>query len=215
MKFAVSYSGGKDCMLALYRMVALGHTPAALIPTVNAQQDRSWFHGIQAELLNAVSDSTGIPLIVCECAPGGYAQAYEEGLIQARAMGADACVFGDIDIDGHKSWNEERCAIANLECILPLWGEDRETLVLEMIGAGFKAVIKIVQSDKLDGSFLGQTLNIPLVEKIKAAGIDACGENGEYHTFVYDGPVFKYPISFKMGEVVDFETHKAINILPD
>ena len=215
MNFAVSYSGGKDCMLALYRMIVRGHTPTALITTVNAQQDRSWFHGIQIELLNAVSDSLGIPLIACECTPDGYAQAHGEGLVKARAMGADACVFGDIDIEGHKTWNEERCADIGLECVLPLWGEDREALVRETIDAGFKALIKIVQSDKLDGSFLGQTLSLPMLEEFKAAGIDACGENGEYHTFVYDGPVFKYPVPFKMGKIVEFENHKAINILPD
>jgi len=212
MKFALSYSGGKDCMLALYRMIINGNTPIALITAVNTEQNRSWFHGIQPVLLDAVSDSLNIPLITCECTPDEYQLAYEEGLSKARQMGAEACVFGDIDIDGHRRWNEERCEKAGLGCILPLWNEDREALVREMIGVGFKAVIKIIQSDKMDEFFLGQTLSIPLLEKIKAAEVDACGENGEYHTFVYDGPVFKRPISFKADEIIDFGTHKAIKL---
>ena len=128
-------------------------------------------------------------------------------------MGADSCVFGDIDIEEHKYWNEERCKSAGLSCILPLWQQEREELVREMLSVGFKAMIKIVQSSKLDESFLGQDLTITLIEKMKAAGIDVCGENGEYHTFVYGGPIFSHPISLETREIIDFGTHKAINIV--
>jgi len=200
LNFALAYSGGKDCMLALHRMIINGHTPVALVTTVNIEQNRSWVHGIQVSLLNAVSNSLSIPLIICECLPAEYAHAYEEGLKKTKHMGADACVFGDIDIDDHKRWNEERCVKMGLDCMLPLWQQDREALVHEMISIGFKAVIKTIQSDKLDESLLGQTLNVPLIERIKAAGVDVCGENGEYHTLVYDGPIMKYPITFEIGK---------------
>ena len=212
MNFAISYSGGKDSALALHRMIKQGHKPVALITTVNIEQKRSWFHGIQNELLLAVSSSLNIPLILSECTSDNYVQAYEQNLDKARKMGADACIFGDIDINEHKSWNEERCKNAGLSCILPLWQQEREALIHEMLAAGFKAVIKIVESSKLDDSFLGQDLTVSLIDKIKAAGADACGENGEYHTFVYDGPVFSYPVSFEMGEIIDFGTHKSIDI---
>jgi len=200
-------------MLALYRMINLGHTPVALITTVNKEQKRSWFHGIQTELLHVVSDRLDIPMVLCECIADEYTQAYEEGLKKARQIGADACVFGDIDIDGHKRWNEECCARVGLKCVLPLWDQDREALVREALGAGFKAIIKIVKNDVLDESFLGLDLSIPILERIKAAGADPCGENGEYHTFVYDGPFFLNPVPFAMGEVIDLGTHKAIHIL--
>ena len=212
MKFAISYSGGKDCALATYRMIAAGHTPVALITTLSAGQDRSWFHGIPKDLLEAVSDSMEIPLIACACDPEQYTQAYEQGLAKVREMGVRACVFGDIDIDDHKRWNEARCEAAGLDCILPLWGQNREALVRETIEAGFRAMIKIVQSDQLDESFLGKDLTGELVEKIQAAGCDVCGENGEYHTFVHGGPIFKRPIPLKIGEVVDLGRHKAIDI---
>lgn len=212
MNFAISYSGGKDSALSLYRMITQRHTPVALITTVNIEQQRSWFHGLQKELLLAVSKSLQIPLITCECDPSHYLESFEEGLTKAKQMGADSCVFGDIDIEGHKTWNEERCKRVGLNCILPLWQQGRETLVYEMLSVGFKAKIKIVQSSKLEECFLGQDLTIPLIEQIKAIGVDTCGENGEYHTFVYDGPFFTYPIPLEMNGIIDFGTHKAVNI---
>ena len=212
MKFVISYSGGKDSALALFRMIDDGHSPAAMVCTVNVEQKRTWFHGIQMDLLEAVSDSLCIPLIACECATDEYGPAFEAGLTKARSMGAEACVFGDIDIEGHRGWNEERCENAGLACVLPLWNADREALVRETVEAGFRAMIKIVQSDKLDESFLGKDLTTQLMEKIKCAGSDACGEYGEYHTFVYDGPIFRYPIPLETHGIIDFGTHKAIDI---
>jgi uncharacterized protein (TIGR00290 family) len=213
MNFAISYSGGKNSVLALHRMLEQGHNPVAMITTVNIEQRRSWFHGIQNELLDAVSKSLDIPLIICECTPDNYTQAYEQSLAKSMKMGADSCVFGDIDIDAHKTWDEERCKNVGIKCILPLWQQGREALVRELLTKGFKSIIKIEDSNKLDGSFLGQTLTMPLIEKMKAVGVDPCGENGEYHTFVYDGPIFAYPISFETDRIIDFGTHKAIDII--
>ena len=214
LNFAISYSGGKDSALALHRMIRQGHKPAALITTVNIEHNRSWFHGIQDELLQSISNSLQIPLIICKCTANDYTQLFENSLEKARLMGADSCVYGDIDIGDHREWNEERCQKAGLKCVLPLWRQDRETLVRETIASGFKALIKIVDSRKLGDSFLGQILTIPLIEEIKNAGVDVCGENGEYHTFVYDGPVFKSPVAFETGKPIDFGAHKAIEITP-
>jgi len=212
MNFAISYSGGKDSALALYRMIEQGHRPVAMITTVNHDQDRSWFHGIQHELLNKVSESLNIPIIVCLCKPEEYAESFENGLKEAKALGAEACVFGDIDIEGHLEWNQIRCQEAGLKCILPLWQEEREALVKEFVDCGFRAIIKIVQLKNLDESFLGKTLTYDIIEQIKSTGSDPCGENGEYHTFVFDGPIFSRPISFSENGIIDFGTHKAVDI---
>ena len=212
MDFAVSYSCGKDSALALYRMIKAGNRPVAMITTVNSKENRSWFHGASDDVLSEISKSLGIPLIICRCEPEEYLAAIEKGLVEAKSMGAQACVFGDIDIDDHKKWNEQLCLNAGLECILPLWGEDREALISESLDAGFKSMIKIVQKSFLDESFLGETLTAELVEKIKATGADACGENGEYHTIVYDGPAFYFPVCLETGRLVDFPEHMAIDV---
>jgi len=213
MNFAMSYSGGKDSALAMYKMTQQGHTPVALITTVNAEQQRSWFHGIPTELLQAVAKSLQLPLVLCQNGPTDYAEAFEKALKEARALGAEACAFGDIDIADHKTWDEQRCAGAGLACALPLWGQERDAVLHEMLDAGFKAIIKIVDKSQLDESFLGQTLTPTVIEQIKAAGADACGEYGEYHTFVYDGPGFAHPVPFELGsKPVDLGTHAAIDI---
>jgi diphthamide synthase (EF-2-diphthine--ammonia ligase) len=98
----------------------------------------------------------------------------------------------------------KRCKNAGIDCILPLWHQNREALVREIIEAGLLALIKIVQADKLDESFLGKDLSIPLIEKIKQTGSDVCGENGEYHTFVHDGPIFSHPILLRHSGIVDY-----------
>ena len=212
MKFAMSYSCGKDSALALYRMIQQGHEPVALVVTVNEAQQRSWFHGVQQELLDAVSDSVGIPLVLCRCRTEAYAEAFESGLLRAKGMGAAACVFGDIDEPGRREWDEARCKAAGLDCVLPLWQQGREALTREGIEAGLKAMIKIVQLCSLNASYLGRTLDWELAKAIQAAGADMCGENGEYHTFVYDGPMFRYPVPLENQGIVEFGTHAAVDL---
>ena len=212
MKFVISYSCGKDSALALHRMRQQGHRPVGLLVMINREQSRSWFHGVDKPLLEAVSRSLRIPLLCGECEGKDYAAAMEAALVRAKAAGAGAAVFGDIDIEGHRQWSSERCAAADLEAVFPLWGEDRLALVEEVIGLGFKAMIKCVDKSKVDPKLLGETLSRALVEEIAACGADACGENGEYHTFVYDGPIFSFPLTIEQGRVIDFGTHAAIDL---
>ena len=212
MKFAASYSFGKDSALALWRMKCAGHEPVCLITTVNPEAERSWFHGIDFTLMDAVSERMGIPLIKCICSGDNYHTEFEKCLRQARQMGAEACVFGDIDIEGHLEWNRERCAAADMQCIVPLWQENRESVVYEMIDSKLKAVIKCVQSEFLDDSFLGTEITRDLIEKIRQTGADICGENGEYHTFVCGGPLFGSPVDIELGDILDFGSHSAIDI---
>ncbi|MCL1848211.1 MAG: diphthine--ammonia ligase [Clostridiales bacterium] len=212
MQFVISHSGGKDSALALCRMAEQGHRPVAMITTVNRAQQRSWSHGMHQSLMIAVSESLGIPSIFCECTAEDYAQSFARSLADAKALGAEACVFGDIDIEGHKAWNEGLCHDAGLSCLLPLWQQGREALVREALDRGIRALIKVIDKRQLDASYLGQDLTWHIVEKMKAAGVDPCGENGEYHTFAYDGPGFAHPIAFEAGEVVDLGDYQAIDL---
>ena len=213
-KFVVSYSCGKDSTLSLYRMIKAGHNPVALLVTVDKKVLRSWFHGIPDKLLKDVSKSLDIPLVlVASNGKENYGETFVEALKKIKEeMGAEACVFGDIDLMTHRTWCEDKCEKAGLEAIFPLWEEDREALTYEFIDSGFKTVIKNVKLSILGEEFLGEVLTKDVVERLKAAGSDACGENGEYHTFVFDGPLFKERINFETGDNILTETHGFLDI---
>lgn len=215
MKFAMMYSCGKDSALALHRMIAAGHIPVCLVTTYNKEADRSWFHGVASEVLNSISESLSIPILRAICTSETYQEEVERCLSQAKEMGAEAVVFGDIDIEDHLTWDRERCENVGLECVLPLWNQDRAELVAETIAAGFKAAITCVDLSCLDESFLGETLRGATVARIAATGSDVCGENGEYHTLVYDGPFFGTPIPLRFGEKISLGTHAVISISLD
>ena len=212
-KFIMSYSCGKDSTLALYRMIKNGHIPASLLVTVNKSENRSWFHGVPEALIKKVSNSLNIPVILVESKGDNYASTFTEALIHGKKnLGVDSCVFGDIDLEEHRTWCTDRCNEAGIEAIFSLWQEDREELVYEFIDSGFKTVIKNVKLQCMGEKFLGKILTRDVVKDIKGTGSDACGENGEYHTFVYDGPIFKYPIKFKTNGIVKNETHGFLDI---
>lgn len=210
MRFAVSYSFGKTCALALWRMLQQGHEPVCLVTTVNGENDRSWSHGMDATLRQAVSDSLGIPLLPCVCDAGSYSRRFEETLALARQMGAEACVFGDVDIEEHGVWNRSRCAAAGLQPLLPLWQRHRGQVAGEILGSGIQAVVKCTQHPYRE--FLGRSLSASFLREIYWEGADLCGKNGEYHTFVYDGPMFSWPVDIKLGQKVAMNTHSLIDI---
>jgi len=200
MKIAISYSGGKESALALYKAIQLGHTPILLITTFNTDRNHSYSHGINETILSRVSDSLGIPSLPVKTTDQEYTSDFEKALIHAKELGAEACVFGDIDIEGHLSWCSERCKNVGIEAIFPLWGKDRKSVVYDCIDSGFVANISVVNTKHLNDTFLGQQLTKEIVDNIAATGADICGENGEYHTFVSDGPIFKHPVQFTFAE---------------
>ena len=201
-KFVASYSGGKDSILAIYRALKQGLNPVALITTYNTDKKRSWFHGIPEPVLESVSQSLGIPVWLIKTSGDEYAGNFESALLKAKTLGAEICVFGDIDIEDHRAWCSQRCDNVGLEAVLPLWGEERKSLVYEFIDSGFTAHITVVDKNRMSDSFLGKPLTRETVDSIEKQGADICGENGEYHTFVSAGPIFKRPVSFAFGETL-------------
>ena len=200
-KFVLSYSGGKDCILAMYRKIKEGWTPVALLTTIKKSSPESWTHGLTFDLLEEVSKSLDLPIIYVECEASEYEDRFEDKLRIAKDMGAETVVYGDIDIERHRKWGVDRAKNSGVNYEFPLWQEDREKLVHEFIDSGFKALIKKVNLNYMSSDFLGKTLTKDLIEEIKATGSDACGENGEYHTFVYDGPIFKNKIDINIEDV--------------
>jgi len=214
MKFVASYSGGKDSMLAIYRAVSMGHTPILLLTTYNADRNHSYFHGIPEVLLDRVSESLGVPSLLVKTTDAAYTENFEQALAHAKELGAEACVFGDIDLEGHRAWGTERCEAVGLEPLYPLWGAERKDVVYECIDAGFVTNITVVNTRYLSPDFVGQQLTRETVDRIAQQGVDICGEHGEYHTFVSAGPMFKEPVRFSFGEQVVHGDYTALPILP-
>ena len=201
-RFVASYSGGKDSLFAVYRAIKAGLVPAGLLTTYNTEADRSWFHGMKESHLYEIAASLGVPARFVKTTGEKYAENFEQALAEAKAGGAEACVFGDIDIEGHREWCTARCDSVGLKAYFPLWKEDRKNLVHAFIEAGFKTLITVVDRTRLPESLLGKTLDKDVAGEIARHGACICGENGEYHTFAYDGPLFSRPIRFRAGETV-------------
>lgn len=209
--FVASYSGGKDSILAFHMAVSQGMIPLALITTYNTEQNCSWFHGIPQTVLDNVAESIGIPVRLIKTSGDEYTKNFERTLCTAKEQGAQFCVFGDIDIEDHFKWCTERCENAGLLPMFPLRGQSRRSVVNEFINRGFTAHISIVDTTRMGENFLGKKLTAELLAEIEAQGIDVCGENGEYHTFVSDGPVFKKPVKFTFGEKISINGRVALS----
>ena len=210
-KFIVSYSGGKDSALALHRVIKEGHLPIALLITYNPDAGRSWFHGIPPTLLDDVADALNIPVHKIACGGGDdYNAKFIAALKEEKENGADFCVFGDIDIENHRQWCADICAAADIALYHPLWQESREALVRECIREGFIAHITTLDTARLSEKHLGRVLSEEEIQAIAAEGADACGENGEYHTFVSDGPIFRRPVDFAFGEPIRNGSYAAL-----
>jgi len=199
-KFVASYSGGKDSVLAIYKTVLQGMIPLALITTFNTDKKRSYFHGIPEPVLNSISNSVGVPVWYVKTNGDKYIENFEMKLRSAKEQGAETCVFGDIDIEGHLKWCTERCENAGIEPLFPLYGKSRESVVNDFIESGFTAHLTIIDTSRITEDLLGKQLTKETLKEIKAQGADICGENGEYHTFVSDGPIFKKPVDYSFGE---------------
>ena len=212
MKVAVSYSGGKESALSLYYAIKAGHEPIALITTYNTGAGRSHFHGLNEEVLNAVSRSVNVPIWLVKTTSQDYLKNFEAALMRAKNAGVQACVFGDIDIQGHFDWCTARCEAVGIKAIFPLWGKVRKDVVHELIESGFVANLTVVNTDYLDESFLGKRLTKELAQAIEATGADICGENGEYHTFVSDCSIFAHPVKFELGEILHKDNYAMMEV---
>ncbi len=196
MTALVSWSGGKDSCLAFWRTKSTGTTISLLITAMDESGAKSRSHGVPPQLLKAQAASLGIPLEFYDTSWKTYEDKFIGMLRAARERGITQAIFGDIDLVPHREWEEKVCGAAGLEARLPLWDEERRKLVDEFIAAGFKAVVVCV-----NGNYLSE-------DKVRRlfASADPCGENGEFHTFVVDGPAFEQPVPFKRVAV---ETYTA------
>ena len=215
MKFVMSYSCGKDSTLALHKLIKRGDKPVALLVIMNSDAERSFFHGADKKMLDRYSVALEIPLILCDTNGEDYHVAMENGLLKAVELGAEYACFGDIDIETNRKWAKERCNKVGLKPIFPLWNHSREENVYELIDEGYSCLIKTINKNLLPIEILGKIIDQNIIAIMKNCGIDLCGENGEYHTLVVDGPIFKEPIKYETGKVLEFGEYPAMEIIID
>lgn len=200
----LSWSGGKDCCLALYRSTKKQWPIRRLLTSVSEVHDRVSMHGVRSSLLKAQAASLGLPLDIVPLpdSPGmtPYETAMNAAYAELKQQGFDGAVFGDIFLEDLRTYREEQLAKQGLQCHFPIWQQDSRSLVKEFIEAGFKAVVVCVNGGFLDQSFCGRLIDEDFINDLPP-GVDPCGENGEYHSFVYDGPLFSAPVQFSQGEI--------------
>ena len=204
---AVSWSGGKDSALALYySQLEKKYKVHSLLTTVSAEYNRISMHGIRIELLEKQIQSIGIPINMISLPKDVSNDEYEEimkkEMINLKSHQVLNVVFGDIFLEDIRKYRESNLSKIGMKALFPLWGKNSRELAKEFIDAGFKAIIVAVKADILSEKYLGRILSEELAQEFENMGIDSCGENGEFHTFVFDGPIFSHPIQFKTGEIV-------------
>jgi uncharacterized protein (TIGR00290 family) len=215
---ALSWSGGKDSALALHALRnGAGPAPDALITTVTSDYARISMHGVRRELLLAQAEATALPLVEVEipatCPNDVYEQRMGQALAEAPLRDADPIAFGDLFLEDIRAYREEWLAVVGKRAIFPLWGQDTGELARRFINDGFEAVLVCVDPRKLDGAFAGRAFDSDLLADIPA-GVDPCGENGEFHTFVHAGPIFREPIACHVGETVERDGFVFCDVLP-
>jgi len=200
MKSLCSFSGGKDSCLALWRAQQAGFDVRTLLVMFEEHGERSRSHALPAPLIARQAQALGLDLVVRGASWQNYEHTFTEALRELKASGHEAAIFGDIDLQPHRDWEEKVCAAADLRPVLPLWHHDRRALAREVIEAGFRAIVVCVDSRYLADDFCGREYDEAFIAALPH-GVDACGENGEFHTFVYDGPNFRNPVAFSVEKL--------------
>jgi uncharacterized protein (TIGR00290 family) len=193
MTAAVSWSGGKDCCLALHRARTAGLEVRTLLAMFDETGERTRSHAIPREVMQAQADALGLELIGPSASWADYEAIFVDTLKALRARGVTDVVFGDIDLAPHREWEEKVCAAAGVTPHLPLWQEDRWALAAEVLDLGYRALVVCTDDRWLQSSFCGRVYDRAFIESLPP-GVDVCGENGEFHTFVSDGPLFRSPV---------------------
>jgi uncharacterized protein (TIGR00290 family) len=201
-RFIASFSGGKDSALALYDAMKVGE-PIGLIVMLEEEGQRSRSHGLPPELIRAQAESLGLPVYTAAASWDGYEAAFIQLLEQAKQHGAQALVTGDLDMPAYGCWHEKVTDIAGLALAMPLWEMDHREAVERFISLGFESVVVTVNlSLGMREEDLGRQFTREFVTELEQRGIDPCGEGGEFHTTVLDGPIFKSRIPVRQGDIV-------------
>ncbi|MFA5724982.1 MAG: diphthine--ammonia ligase [Candidatus Omnitrophota bacterium] len=204
LKAISSWSGGKDSCFACYKAMQQGYDIKLLLNFVSRESRRGCFHGIESRLLKFQADLAGVPLVQREVSPDmqKYEAEFKTAVTELRGSDIGSMVFGDIYLLEHESWIERVCGDLKIKALEPLWNNSPENIIAEFLKAGFKAIIVSCKADIMGQEFLGRYIDQNLVEELKKRGICPCGEKGEFHTLVVDGPIFSRPIKILKAEPI-------------
>jgi diphthine-ammonia ligase len=197
VKVFSSWSGGKECALATYKAISQEHEVSYLLNFISEDGERSRSHGTKANVLSLQTEAIGIPLIQVKTSWEDYEENFKKAVRELQDKGIEGGVFGDMDLEEHREWVERVCSEMGIKAILPLWGIKAEDLIEEFLKLKFKAIIV---ATRLEKNLLGKVLDKDLVRQISKLGSHPCGENGEYHTLVTEGPIFRKALKITRGE---------------
>ena len=206
-KFIVSYSGGKDSTLALYHAMQVGKA-IGLIVMLEEQGLRSRSHAMSMEIIQAQANALGLPIITASSSWNDYETEFLKLLADAKQQGAEVLVTGDLDMPEHGCWHDRITQQAGLKLCMPLWQRPHREVIEEFIQLGFKTMIVTVNLDlgmKVDD--LGKVLTLDYIQELENRGIDPCGEGGEFHSTVINGPLFTAPIAVRKGDILYHENY--------
>lgn len=205
-RLLLSWSGGKDSALALYEILkSQSYQITSLLTTVTLPYDRVSMHGFRRILLERQAASLGFPLEIVFISANASNEEYEsqmaEVLTRYKSTGINRVAFGDIFLEDLRKYRQEKLALLAMEPIFPIWKRDTRELSLSLSSLGFEAITTCIDTQVLDKKFVGRLIDADFLSELPQS-VDSCGENGEYHSFVYDGPIFKKRIHFKIGKKV-------------
>lgn len=207
MRAACFWSGGKDSCYAYWKAIAQGHDVRYLVNFVSpAGFGRNTFHEVKREIVHLQSEATKVPIIQRETTWEGYERTFREVMNELRNKGIEGRVTGDMDIVEHRTWTEDICGEFGLKTVMPLWGLNPEDILKGFIDEGFESIVVCLKADLLDDSWLGRRIDRKFMADFqdysRKRSLNICGENGEYHTFLVDGPGFQKRISITPQEKV-------------
>jgi uncharacterized protein (TIGR00290 family) len=212
------WSGGKDSAMALHALLGRENARvAALLTTVTESYDRISMHGVRRELLRRQAESLCLPLhevfIPPQCVNPVYEARMEAAMRHYQEKGIRQVAFGDIFLEDLRAYREKNLARLEMQALFPIWKRDTRELIREFQGSGFRAIAVCVDPGVLSPSFAGRELDASFFADLPP-NVDPCGENGEFHTFVFDGPIFAHQVEFTRGEVVERDSFVFCDLLP-
>ena len=212
-EYVTSWSGGKDSCLAYWKAISQGLKVGYLLNFVNKDSTRAMSHGLDHKLIALQAQAMKLPIIQQQVTWETYETGFKAALAELKLKGVTGLVTGDIYLQEHKDWIDRVCDEAGMEAVLPLWQMDTSQLLTDFIDADFKAIVVSVKTEIFGKEWLGRQVDSKLATELTELNIDPCGEAGEFHTFVYDGPLFSKPIRITNSTTVLRDDRWFLDIL--